>query len=125
MNDSGRKCITPGSYFFTNKNAETLPPEELKDDEDVTAKIPITIFQKLNQPYLGDKPILFGRIILFQAKDSYQEYYTAAIYGALIKSENDICWFGIPIKNPTMGLMKWDKKVWNKIYSFNLNISID
>lgn len=122
---NSRNCILPGSYSFSSNNTETLPPEELKDDEEVTAKIPVTIFQQLNQPFISDKPILTGRIILFQAKDQYQEYYTQVVYGALVKSENQNCWFGVPIKNPTIGLMKWEKKIWNKIYSFELNVSMD
>ena len=92
-------------------------------EEEITAKIPLSTFAKINDATI-DLPFATNRIILFQAKPEYQQYYTTAIYGAVVRSETNTHWLGTPIKNPTVGLIKWDKTVWNKIYGFSLNISI-
>lgn len=101
----------------------SLFPAVSDDDDEITKKIPLSTFAKINDAIV-DMPFASSKIVLFQAKIEYQQYYSSAIYGAVIRTEAPTHWLGVPIKNPTVGLMRWDKKVWNKIYGFSLNISI-
>ena len=111
------KKITENYSFINKVNSFS--------DEEETAKIPISLFQKLNETHLAEKPILSGRIILLQSKKEYEQYYSNIIYSIMVKSETQNCWLGTSLKNPSVGLLKWEKKIWNKIYELIIDINVN
>lgn len=94
-----------------------------EDDDEITDKIPIEAFHQINNaPLIFDDPISLIRIIILKSKPEYINYFGNCIYAIYVKSENEDAWFGPPVKNPTIGLMKWERKKWDKIYGFTLNL---
>ena len=60
------------------------------------------------------------KIIIFQCKPEYSEFYNVGIHPGVLKSEDENKWFAIPIKEPYFGIIEWDKKVWEIICEFSI-----
>jgi hypothetical protein len=112
----------------SDKNYENIKDEEIdfvEADEEITEKIPTEKFCQINNtPLIFDDPAALVHIILLKAKPNYISYYGSIVYAVIIKSENDDCWLGIPAKNPQVGLIKWNKFHFEKIYGFNVALSL-
>jgi len=118
-----RYSITEGERTSDNTNEKN---DEIKfDDEEITEKIPIEKFCQINNAQLiFDEPASLVRFVLLQANPEYINYFGPTVYAIIIKSENNVSWFGVPVKNPNVGLMRWDKSRWNKLYSFSLSMTM-
>ena len=96
---------------------------ELWSNGETTDKIPIEAFRLINNsPLIFDDPLSAIHIILLKSKPEYVQYYGDKVYSVFLKTENDDAWFGPPVKNTSVGLIRWDKSNFNKIYGFILNI---
>lgn len=99
--------------------------DENKEDEEITKKIPIDTFCKINNaPIVFDTPTSTVRFVLLKAKSAFISYFGNIIYAVQIKSETETAWIGLSIKNPSIGLIKWDKTQWDKIYGFTLSLNM-
>lgn len=96
-----------------------------EDYDDITQKIPLEKFCQINNaPLVFDDPAAFVRIILLIAKPHYHCYYGTNVYAVFIRTENSHAWFGMPVKNSKLGIMKWHKSHFDKIYGFTMSMSI-
>lgn len=99
--------------------------EEVVDEEAITAKIPVEkFFQINNDTHSFESEVASSRIILLVAKSDYMTYFGKKVYAIYVSSENQDDWFGKPVKNPKVGIMRWEKSKWIKIYGFTLSLTI-
>ena len=118
----------------SDKNYESIKDEEIElvDEEiefvedEITEKIPIEKFCQIhNTPLIFDDPAAFVRIVLLKAKPEYINYYGPKVYAVIVKTENNDAWFGAPVKNSQIGLIRWSKTHWDRIYGFSMSMSIE
>jgi hypothetical protein len=110
----------------SDKTGENVQDEQIFFEEDeITEKIPIEKFCQINNaPLIFDDPAAIVRVILLRSKPEYESYYGTKIYSIFIRTENNDFWFGTPVKNPHIGLMRWEKSHWDKIYEFSLSMTM-
>jgi len=98
---------------------------EVIGEDEITAKIPIEQFFQINNVQATfESPVTLTRIVLLVAKPDYMCYFGKRVYAIYLNSESDEEWVGKPIKNPDVGIMKWDKTKWIKIYGFTLSLTM-
>ena len=95
------------------------------EEDEITEKIPIEKFCQINNaPLIFDDPAAIVRVILLRAKPEYESYYGKQIYSIFVRTENEHFWFGSPVKNPHVGLMRWEKSHWYRVYGFSLSMTM-
>jgi hypothetical protein len=100
--------------------------EFVEEEEEVTDKIPIEKFCQINNaPLIFDDPAAIVRVILLRAKLDYINYFGSNIYSVFVRTENNEAWFGVPVKNPNVGLMRWEKDRWDKVYGFSISMAMN
>ena len=63
-------------------------------------------------------------VCIFKCKQDYEEFYPIGIHGAILKAENKFTWFAVPVKEPYLGTIEWNKSVWTLVYTFNMTIDL-
>jgi len=97
----------------------------IEEEDEITEKIPIEKFCQINNaPLIFDDPVAIVRVLLLRAKPDYSNYYGTKIYSIFIRTENNDAWFGSSVKNPNVGLMRWEKSHWDRIYGFSLSMTM-
>ena len=95
------------------------------EEYEITERIPIEKFCQINNaPLIFDDPAAIVRILLLRAKPDYVTYYGSKIYSIFVRTENIDAWFGVPVKNPNVGLMRWEKSHWDRVYGFSLSMTM-
>jgi hypothetical protein len=106
-------------------NEEENDVRFVEEEEEITDKIPIQTFCQINNaPVIFDDPLSIVRLVLLKAKPEYSGYFGNSVYAVYVRTENNEAWFGQPVKNPSVGLMRWDKNRWDKLYGFVLSLSM-
>jgi hypothetical protein len=119
-----RYSITENERTSDKNNQDEIKFIE-DEDEEVTARIPIEKFCQINNASLiFDDPAAIVRIVLLRAKPEYSNYFGSHIYSIFVRTENNETWFGVSVKNPHVGLMRWEKAHWDRIYSFSLSMTM-
>ncbi len=112
----------------SDKTEGIIQDEEIvfvEEEDEITEKIPIEKFCQINNaPLIFDDPAAIVRILLLRAKPEYANYYGPNIYSIFIRTENNDAWFGVSVKNPNVGLMRWEKSHWDRVYGFSLSMNM-
>ena len=110
---------------YSLTQADIVDEEEIEEEEVITAKIPVEKFFQINNVSpLFDGEISSLRIILLAARSDYITYFGRKVYAVYLTEETHDEWVGKPVKNPQVGLMKWEKSKWVKIYGFTLSLTM-
>lgn len=118
--DKNNKIDNTGLEFVDEKDVEFIDEEE-----EITGKIPIEKFCQINNAqFIFDEPMTLVKILLLKSKTEYKNYYGKNIYAIYLKSENEEVWFGVPVKNPNLGLIKFEKSAWDEVYRFSLALTM-
>lgn len=97
----------------------------IDEEDEITEKIPIEKFCQINNAaVIFDDPVSLVRIVLLRAKSDFINYYGSGIYAVFVRTENNDAWFGSPIKNTSVGLMRWEKAKFHKVYGFSLSMTM-
>jgi hypothetical protein len=107
-----------------SERTEEVDNSILEEDE-ITDKIPIEKFHQIHNSS-ESSDVALVRILLLHAKPDYIPYFGNNIYAIILKSEENSgdCWLGIPVKNPKLGIIRWEKERWDKIYGFSISFEI-
>jgi len=94
--------------------------KESLEEELPTKKVPNFQFVEKKKPE-NYEPI---KICIFKCNKEYEEFYPVGIHGAILKAENEFMWFAVPVKEPYLGTIEWNKTVWSLIYTFDITLDL-
>jgi len=98
--------------------------EKDPDDEEEEDELDDEPTIRVERDPLEENHINSFRIILLNRIPVSDSFYTDTSFEVMLRREDEEFWHGIPLRNRTLGILKWSKGLWYKVYDFEMAMNL-